>query len=143
VRSGRKRVLRAVRAGRRRRGTGLVEVLVAAALALVLIVGTAEMMTLALAAKRRADVTAALTHALGDRLESLKARPFDDPALAAGEYAEAGRVEPGRAFVAAAWRIEDEGDGMKKVTMRIRYAGRPGPATTAVAYILRDLGFRP
>ena len=131
------------RAGGRRRGTGLVEVLVALSLALVLIVGAAEMLTLALAAKMRADVTAALTHALGDRLESLKSRPFDDPALVAGEYAETCRAEPGRALVAATWRIEDEADGIKKVTLRVRYATKPGPAMTAAAYILRDLGFKP
>jgi type II secretory pathway pseudopilin PulG len=134
---------KAAQIGERRRGMGLIEVLVATTLALVLIVGAAEMLTLALGAKRRADVTAALTHALGDRLESLKSRPFDDPALAAGEYGETGRVEPGRALVAAAWGIEDEGDGMKKVTLSVRCAGRPGPATTAIAYILRDLGFGP
>jgi len=125
------------------RGFTLVEVIVAMSLALVLIIGAAEMLTLALGAKRRADVTAALTHALTDRLESLKSRPFDDPALAAGEYAETGRVEPGRSLVAASWRIEDDGDGVKRVTLRLRYAGKPGPETTAGAFILRDLGFGP
>ncbi len=44
-------------------GTSLIEVLVAMALALVLAVGTAEMLTLAMRAKRRGDVVAALTHA--------------------------------------------------------------------------------
>jgi Tfp pilus assembly protein PilV len=125
------------------RGLGLVEVLVATTLALVLVVGAAEMLTLALAAKRRADVTAALTHALGDRLEALKSRPYDDPALAPGEYGETRRVEPGGALVDAAWRIEDESDDVKKVVLRVRSAGRSGPAVTAVAYILRDLGFGP
>lgn len=134
---------KAVRADGPRHGEGLIEVLVAMTLALVLIVGAAEMLTLALAAKRRADVTAALTCALGDRLESLKSRPFDDPALAAGEYAETWRTEPGRALVAAAWRIEDEADGLKKITLRVRYAMKPGRAMTAAAYVLRDLGFRP
>ena len=131
------------KAGGRRRGAGLVEVLVALSLAFILIVGAAEMLTLALAAKRKADVTAALTHALTDRLESLKSRPFNDPALAAGDYAETGRVEPGRSLVAASWRIEDDGDGVKRVTLRVRCAGRPGPGTTAVAFIPRDLGFGP
>lgn len=131
------------RTGGRRRGTGLVEALVATALALALIVGAAGMMSLALGAKRRADVGAALACALGGRLETLKSRAFDDPALAAGEYAETGPVEPGRVLVAADWRVEDEGEGVKKVTLRVRCAGRPGPGATAVAYILRDLGFGP
>jgi len=128
---------------RRGRGSGLAEVLVAMSLALVLIVGAAELLTLALAAKRRADVLAALTSALGDRLESLKSGPFGGPDLAAGEYRETGRVEPGRILVDAAWRVEDEGDGVKRIVLKVRRAGNPSPETSAVAYVLRDLGFRP
>ena len=112
-------------------------------LVLALIVGSAEMLMLALGAKRKSDVTAALTHALTDRLESLKSRPFDDPDLAAGEYEASGRVEPGACLVASSWRIEDQGDGAKRITLRVRPAGRPGPGTTAVAFVLRDLGFAP
>ena len=92
-------------------GTGLIEVLAAMALALVLAVGTAEMLTLAMRAKRRGDIVAAITHALTDRLETLKSRPFDDPALAAGAYAETVRAEPGRCLVAESWEIADDGDG--------------------------------
>jgi hypothetical protein len=131
------------RAGRRSLGAGLIEVLVAMTLAFVLIVGAAEMLTLALGAKRKGDITAALAHAVADRLETLKSRPFDDPALAPGAYAETGRVEPGRSLIASSWRIEDDGEGMKKIALRVRLPGRPGPETTAVAFILRDLGFAP
>jgi Tfp pilus assembly protein PilV len=124
-------------------GSSLVEVLVAMTLVLVLVVGAAGMLGLALAAKRKGDVTAALAHALTDRLEALKSRPFDDPELAAGEYAATGRVEPGACLISSSWRIEDEGDGAKRITLRVRSAGRPGPETTAVAFVLRDLGFAP
>jgi hypothetical protein len=121
----------------------LVEVLVAMSLALVLIVGAAEMLTLAIGAKRRGDITAALVHALADRLETLKSLPYDAPSLAAGEYAAAGRSEPGNCLIEEAWRIEEDGDGAKRISLRVRYAGRPGPETTAVAFVLRDLGFGP
>lgn len=131
------------RSGGSRLGMGLVEVLVAMSLALLLIVGAAEMLTLAIGAKRKGDITAALVHALADRLETLKSRPFDDPSLAAGEYAAAGRVEPGACLIAEAWRIEDDGEGAKRISLKVRYAGRPGPETTAVAIVLRDLGFGP
>jgi hypothetical protein len=137
------RAERTRRTGAGRPGTGLVEVLVAMTLVLVLIVGAAEMLMLALGAKRKGDIAASLTHALTDRLEALKSRPFDDPELAAGEYEAAGRVEPGASLVASSWRIEDEGDGAKRITLTVRRAGRPGPATTAVAFVLRDLGFGP
>jgi hypothetical protein len=112
-------------------------------LGLVLIVGAAEMLTLSLAAKRRGDITAALVHALAGRLESLKALPFDDPALAPGEYEATGRIEPGRCLVAESWEIADDGDRAKRVRLTVRLAGRRGPGTTATAFILRDLGFGP
>jgi type II secretory pathway component PulK len=124
-------------------GTSLIEVLVAMALALVLAAGTAEMLTLAMRAKRRGDIVAALTHAVTDRLETLKSRPFDDPALAAGAHAETVRVEPGRCLIAETWEIVDDGDGLKRVRLRARQAGRAGPETVAVLFISRDLGFAP
>ena len=68
----------------KRRGFSLIEVLVAMALALLLIVGTAELLTLSLWAKRKGDITAALTHALTARLETLRSRPFEDVALSPG-----------------------------------------------------------
>lgn len=126
-----------------RRGTSLVEVLVAASLVLLLAAGAAELATAALRAKRRGDVLAALTRAVGDRLEELKALPFGDAALAAGSYAESVRVEPGPYLVAERWEIADDGDGLKRVTLRVGPAGRTGPETSAVLFISRDLGFEP
>jgi Tfp pilus assembly protein PilV len=131
------------KAGAGARGESLIEVLVAMALVITLVVGAAEMLNLALRAKRRGDVLAALTQAVSDRLEGLKARPFDDPALATGTYAETVRVEPATFPVEEAWEIADAADGLKLVRLTAREAGRPGPATVAVLYISRDLGFRP
>lgn len=113
------------------------------ALVLVLVVGSAAMLTLALAAKRNGDLAAAMTHAVGDRIETLKSRPFDDPALAAGSYAAVRRVEPGGYAVDERWEIAEAGDGVKRVRVRVRAAGAMRPETVAVAYILRDLGFGP
>ena len=127
----------------KRRGSSLVEVLVAMALALLLIVGTAELLTLSLGAKRKGDITAALTRALTARLETLKSRPFEDGALSPGEHAEIVHGEPGDLLVAEEWEVTDEGDGMKRIGLRARLAGRPGPGTAAVFFISRDLGFRP
>jgi Tfp pilus assembly protein PilV len=124
-------------------GTSLVEALVAAALVLILVVGAAGLLALALAAKRKGDVTAALTCAVGERLESLKSRAFDDPELAAGSYTEVRSVEPGGCRIAETWEIADEEDGLKRVRIRVRPDGSAGPETRAVAFILRDLGFGP
>jgi hypothetical protein len=126
-----------------RRGSSLIEVLVAMALTLLLVIGAAEMLTLALRAKRRGDVLAALTHAVVDRFETLRSLPFEDAALAPGDHAETVRVEPGACLIAEAWEIADDGDGLKRIRLRAREAGRTGPETAAVLFISRDLGFAP
>ena len=126
-----------------RAGTSFVEVLVAMSLVLLLVVGAAELAVSSLRAKRRGDVLAALTRAVGDRFESLKSRPFGDGALAAGSYAATVRVEPGHCLVAEEWEIADDGEGLKRVRLSVVPDGRPGPETTAVAFVLRDLGFGP
>jgi prepilin-type N-terminal cleavage/methylation domain-containing protein len=127
----------------KRRGFSLIEVLVAMALALLLVVGTAELLTLSLRAKRKGDITAALTHALTARLETLKSRPFEDVTLSPGEHAEIVRGEPGGHLIEEEWEVTDDRDRMKRVGLRVRYAGRSGPETAAVLFISRDLGFRP
>ncbi|MCX6568842.1 MAG: prepilin-type N-terminal cleavage/methylation domain-containing protein [Candidatus Aminicenantes bacterium] len=127
----------------KRRGFSLIEVLVAMALALLLVVGAAELLTLSLWAKRKGDITAALTHALTERLETLKSRPYEDGALSPGEHAEIVRGEPGGCLIAEEWTVADDGDGMKRIGLRVRCVGRPGPETAAILFVSRDLGFRP
>ncbi len=135
--------MRKMEAVMKRRGFSLIEVLVAMALVLLLVVGAAELLTLSLWAKRKGDITAALTSALTARLETLKSRPFEDGALSPGEHAETVRGEPGGCLIAEEWEVTDDGDRMKRIRLRVRYAGRPGPETAAVLFISRDLGFRP
>jgi len=124
-------------------GFSLIEVLVAMTLALFLIIGTAELLTCSLYAKRKGDLTAALTCALTDRLESLKSLPFENAALAPGEHTETVRISPAGSRFVEAWEVEDDGNGMKLVRLSVRPAGRPGPGTSAVLFISRDLGFGP
>ena len=123
-------------------GTSLIEVLIAMALVILLVVGSAEMMTLALRAKRRGDVLAAITRAVGDRFESLKARPFDAPELVPGAYAATVPFEPG-GRLAETWEIADDGDGLKLIRLTVRPSGSAGQETVAVLFVSRDLGFRP
>jgi hypothetical protein len=113
------------------------------ALTVILAVGVGEMFTLALRAKRRGDVIAAISHALADRFESLKSRPFDDPALAAGDYSESLRAEPAGCLIAETWHITDDGGRLKRIRLSAREVGREGPETVALLLISRDLGFRP
>jgi type II secretory pathway pseudopilin PulG len=127
----------------RSRGSSLIEVLVTMALVFFLIAGATELMIGALRAKRRADVTAALTHAITDRLASLRSLRFDDPALAAGGHAATERFEPGGCLVSETWEVADDGDGLKRIRLRVRQEGRPVTETSAVLFVSRDLGFEP
>lgn len=127
----------------KRPGFSLIEVLVAMTLAFLLIIGTAELLTYSLCAKRKGDITAALTRALTDKLESLKSLPFEDAGLAPGRHTETERVSPGDCRVVKEWEVEDAGSGMKMVRLKVSNAGRPGPGVSATLFISRDLGFRP
>jgi hypothetical protein len=127
----------------KRGGFSLIEVLAAMGAALALIVGGAALLVCSFSAVRKGDSTAALTHATGDRLETLKALPFEDAELAPGEHAAAVDAGPAKFRVALEWRVEDAGDGMKLVRLRARFPGRPGPGASAVLFISRDLGFGP
>jgi hypothetical protein len=124
-------------------GSSLVEILMAMSLALLLVVGAAGLLALSLGAKRKGDITAALTHALTTRLETLKSRPFEDGALSPGGHAEIVPGQPAGLIIAEEWDVTDDGDRMKRIGLRVRYVGHPGPGTSAVLFISRDLGFRP
>ena len=130
-----------------RPGFSLFECLLALALTLFISVAGFEFFGLArktfFRLKDRGDLTAALTHALADRLESLRSLPFDDASLAPGEHAVTGPVPPGRFALVQEWEVSEEGGGMKLVRLGVRAAGRTGPGISAVLYLSRDLGFEP
>jgi len=125
------------------RGFSLIEVLASMTLALLLLVGTAELITLSIWAKRKGDTTAALTQALSARVEGLKSFAFSPGGLAPGEYAETVRDEAGRGLYLHEWTIEDAGGRMMRVRVRVSPAGRPGAAASVVLWISKDLRFRP
>jgi prepilin-type N-terminal cleavage/methylation domain-containing protein len=124
-------------------GFSLIEVLVAMALTMMLVIGAAELTAWAIRAKRTGDIAAALTQAIVDRLESLKSLPFDDAGLAAGAYEGTVRVELGHALVSEEWEITDDGEGSKMIRLKARRAGKSGPGASAVLFISRELGFGP
>lgn len=125
------------------RGFSLIEVLASMALALLLLVGTAELITLSIWAKRKGDTTAALTQALTTRVEGLKSLAFSPGGLAAGEYSETVRDAAGRGLYLHEWTVEDTGGRMARVRVRVSPVGRPGAAASVVLWISRDLGFEP
>ena len=53
------------------------------------------------------------------------------------------RIEPGRCLITETWEIADDGAGLKRIVLRARQSGWPGPETVAVLFVSRDLGFSP
>jgi hypothetical protein len=113
------------------------------AVALVLLVGTAELITLSIWAARKGDTTAALAQALSARVEGLKALAFSPGGLLPGEYSETVRDEAGRGLYLHEWTVEDAGERMTKIRVKVSPAGRPGSGTSLLLWISKDLGFAP
>ena len=124
-------------------GFSLIEVLVAMALVLILVLGTAELIALSLAAKRTGDQASGLARAAAEKLEQLKSVPFDGPELEPGGRIENVVNESGRAVFVRSWEVEETGDGMKSVRIRVHPRGRPRSAVVLTLFICRDLGFAP
>jgi prepilin-type N-terminal cleavage/methylation domain-containing protein len=127
----------------RERGFSLIEVLTSMALALTLLVGTAELVTLSVWAKRKGDTTAALVQALAARAEGLKSQAFSPAGLVPGSFSETTRDEAGRGLYLHEWTVEEAGGRSLRLRIRVSPAGRPGAAASAVLYISKGLGFRP
>ncbi len=124
-------------------GFSLIEVLVAMTLALILVLGTAEIISLSVRAKSRGDTAAALAHALSARIENLKSLSFASDALQPGAYSETVGDEAGRGLFRHDWTIEDAGDGMKRIRLTVSPAARPASAASVTVWISRDVGFAP
>ena len=125
------------------RGFSLIEVLASMALALLLLVGTAELVTLSIWAKRKGDTTAALTQGLSARVEGLRSPASSPGGLLPGDHSETVRDSAGRGLYLHEWTVEEAGPQMLRLRVRVSPAGRPGAAASIILYISKDLGFRP
>lgn len=127
----------------KRAGFSLIEVLVAMTLALVLLLGTAELVTLSIWAGRKGDMTAGLTQALSNRLAALKSLAYATGGLVPGDYSESVDDGAGRGRTIHQWTVEDAGERMMKVRLKVSPAGRARAAVSMTAWISKDLGFAP
>jgi hypothetical protein len=124
-------------------GFSLLEVLITMSLGFTLIVGAAELVSFSLWAKRRGDMASGMAHALAARLETLKTLPFDAEGLRLGDYSETVEDDLSKTSFYEEWTVEEAGERLKKVRIRISPADRPGGGTALVLYISKDLGFNP
>lgn len=132
-----------MKAGTKASGFTLIEVLVALAVAMLLVAGTAELIALALAAMRSGDTASEMAQVLAAKLEHLKSCPYDGDELRPGSYEESILGASGLRTFVFSWTIEDDGNGMKLVRVRAHPKGRPRSRTSLALYIFRNLGFPP
>ncbi len=124
-----------------RRGFTLIEILVALLTATILSAGAAELISLSLALKRKADVHAAAARLVIEKLEDLRWLPFDDEALLPDARTEAVPAADGEGAFLREWAVDDVSARMKRVSVRVASRGRTVART--VLLISRELGFGP
>jgi prepilin-type N-terminal cleavage/methylation domain-containing protein len=122
-------------------GYSLIEVLWVMALVAFLLVGMGELILQAFQAGRKAEETALKTALLGTALEGFKARPYADPALAAGEYADDGRLFPGGKAVRTEWRIGPAAGGLKLIEFSLFLESERDRGLKSALLISEVLGF--
>jgi len=124
-----------------KRGFGLIEVLVSAALLLFMIAGTAQLFMASLGAKAAGDFAFAAARQAASLLERDKTLPFDSLELAPGlsrPTVEDGAF-PGR--LEATHEVEALEDGRKKVTVVISNRYSPWKRQAYCLMLCRELGF--
>ena len=126
----------------RKPGFSLIEILVSMALALVLILGTAELIVYSLRAKKKGDLASGLARAATSRLDALRSLPFDAAGLEPGRYSETVLDELSRETLRLDWTVEEE-ERMKRVFLATRSEDHPESELRLVLYISLDLGFGP
>jgi|WetSurMetagenome_2_1015567.scaffolds.fasta_scaffold79672_2 prepilin-type N-terminal cleavage/methylation domain-containing protein len=123
------------------RGFTLIETLIALALVSFLVAGTAELIGLALLTKRKAEAHIEATRIFQNRLERLRALPFDHPDLEPGEHREPIEPENGAGNFTCEWMIEELPRELKRIAITV--SGPAGTSAEAALLISAKLGFGP
>lgn len=123
------------------RGFTLIEVLVSLTLVAILVSGAAELISLSLLLKRKADAHAAAARLVAEKLEGLRALPFDDDRLQAGANTETVAAAAGEGAYVREWVIDDLSADTKRIGVHVRSDNRT--IARAVLLVSRDLGFKP
>jgi len=126
-----------------KRGFSFIELLVSLAITALLIAGTAEMISLSLFLKRKADIHTEFVRSLSEKLEGLRTAPFTDPDLDAGTHRESYEPAGGTGVVIREWLVENLPGGVKKVEVRVSVRGAGRPEAKALLLISQKLGFAP
>jgi hypothetical protein len=122
-------------------GFGMIETLISSALILFLIVATAQLLVLSLAAKRKADFHFAAATLASAKLEYLKSLDFEGPELGPSPHDETLSYGPTGLSYQAEWRTEPLAENAKKVILVISAIYKPAWQAEFCLLISRELGF--
>jgi prepilin-type N-terminal cleavage/methylation domain-containing protein len=122
-------------------GFSLIELLISSSLILFLIVGTAQLLGLSLAAKRNADFLFRAARLASSRLEQLKSLPHDSADLEAGVHGEYINDPSWPETFRIAWRVEDMDQDLKKVVLDLFSPNKPRRKAVFCLLLCRELEF--
>ena len=117
----------------------MIETLVTLALVSFLIAGTAELVSLALLTKRKAEIHIEATRLFQEKLEGLRSLPFDHPELEPGRYLESRESESGGGIFTGEWTIKDLPGRLKRIEITV--SGPLRTSAEAVLLVSGRLGF--
>jgi Tfp pilus assembly protein PilV len=123
------------------KGFTLIETLLSLALAVFLIVSTAELMMRAAHLKKRSDTLTASSGLASSKLEMLRALPFDSAALAEGLYQELVKDRATGRLFEIQWTIEKTDDQAKLITVQAAPSRTAERGTELRLTLARPLGF--
>lgn len=126
-----------------RAGFSLIEILVAMAVALVMITGTAELLIFAARSAKRMDIRSAAADILAARLEILKSLPPEDEARTPGKHETLETSVRGCGDFIVEWTVDRISPECTAVIVEVAASAVPAVRIRAPLHLLEDLGFRP
>jgi len=127
----------------KRAGFSLIEILVAMAVGLMMITGTAELLILAARSATRTEIRSAAADVLAARLELLKALPSSHPERTPGKHESLETSIRGCGDFVVEWVVDRISPECTAIVVEVAAASDPVIRIRAPLHILEDLGFEP
>lgn len=124
-------------------GFSLIEILIAMAVGLIMITGTAELLILAARSAARTEIRSAAADVLAARLELLKALPSSHPERTPGKHEVRETSVRGNGDFVVEWIVDRISPECTAIAVEVAAASDQAIRIRAPLHILEDLGFEP
>ncbi len=119
----------------------MIELLIALSLIVFIISGTAELISLSLLVKRKAEIQLEMVRIITDKLEDLRCLSFNDEDLSPGTFRETVQREGGEGRFLLEWAVENISSSMKRIGLTARSLGRDGSLGRTALLLSERMGF--